>query len=72
MSSSKRWGISPTQYRIVKLAAAGESYPRIAELTGSNARLCRHHADVAARLLLPKSTLPTRQRLTLWWERRKG
>lgn len=72
--------LSPTQKQIVKLVAQGMSYPDIAAKlaeTGAfkwdeNARLVRHHADVAARKLLPTSKLPTRQRLTLWWERRKG
>lgn len=62
--------LSPKQKEIVKLVALGWSYPDIAAQTESNSRLVRHHADVAARKLLPNSKLPTRQRLTLWWERR--
>lgn len=69
--------LSPVQRRIAKLVALGHTYPAIAALLApddpkweSNTRLVRHHADVAARLLLPKSTLPTRQRLTLWWHSR--
>lgn len=64
--------LSPTQKQIVKMVAQGLSYPAIAQQMGTNPRITRHHADVAARKLLPHSKLPTRQRLTLWWERRKG
>lgn len=72
MSVHNNGGLSPVQYQIAKHVAAGANYPTIAKLLGKNSRIVRHHADVAARKVLPHSKLPTMRRLTLWWERRKG